>query len=152
MLFRSTIHDNTAIGGKGGGVYSEAVLGPVVGGVPDPVLTIGGRTVIRDNQATDDGGGVYAGEGIIVRMTGRARIEGNRTMGNGGGIYIDGGSLSLIGGVSVVENAAGGVGGGVGVFGLVDGGDLVTRKASGQRVPPTIRGNGAPQAGGVFYM
>ena len=66
----------------------------------------------------DDGGGVFAGEGTVVRMTGRARLEGNRTMGNGGGIYIDNGSLSLIGGVSVVENSAGGVGGGVATFAL----------------------------------
>ena len=151
-LIDMTIRDNDAISGQGGGVFMTAAGGRVNPSVPDPVLTIGGETVIRDNEASDDGGGVHAGEGVAVRMTGRARIEGNSSLGSGGGIYIDNGSLTMIGAVSVVENFATEVGGGVGIFGIVDGGDLVTRKASGQRIPPTIQGNGASQAGGLFYL
>ncbi|MFO1540330.1 MAG: beta strand repeat-containing protein, partial [Chloroflexota bacterium] len=75
--------------GHGGGIYASAALGGV-GSPPSPArLVIRGRTVITDNTAAGDGGGIHADPGMTVRVTGSTRIHANHAT-DGGGISITG--------------------------------------------------------------
>ncbi len=98
-------------------VGNSALYGAGVG------LTYGTVTlrdcVIRDNAATNFGGGVYVYHQVNpgILMDGGA-IEGNRTGGKGGGVYISGSASYAIdyyqfAGVSINSNEASDTGGGV---------------------------------------
>lgn len=73
--------------------------------------------VVSGNEVADDGGGVYARDGCVVRLEAGARIENNRA-GRGGGIALSGAASLEGGGAGEVEtvisgNTAADVGGGI---------------------------------------
>jgi len=68
-------------------------------------------TVVRDNEATGSGGGVFVSSGGTLRITGGSRIEANRAGDHGGGVYADGVVLVYDG--AFLRNSAGASGGGI---------------------------------------
>lgn len=116
------ITNNTAVGTDGGGISVQAgssliIGGNVIGNIADKngggIATFAGcsisGTVIKDNEATLNGGGVYMSSSGGSSLSG-CTTENNVAGENGGGVYLaDGGSLS--GGV-LQNNIAGLLGGG----------------------------------------
>lgn len=70
------ITDNTAANGSGGGVYirnsmpNRTIAGSVTNTVEQEVLDIGSTVVISGNTAGQLGGGIYADNGVTVRLAG----------------------------------------------------------------------------------
>jgi len=87
-VIRSTIRDNTATGGEGGGLLDRGGYVRV------------SHSTISGNQATTGGGISHAGSLELVNST----ISGNGSTGSGGGIYINGPASILSS--TIADNAA----------------------------------------------
>lgn len=128
VLSGSTLVANNRARNAGGGIYavgfySDVLLegGTVVrsnvaenGGGVSTVSTVvlNDRSVVRDNRARDDGGGI---RGIIagIHLNDHASVRGNRAGRDGGGIADFDGATFLRGRARVVHNVAGRHGGGL---------------------------------------
>ena len=98
------IGGNTAKTGSGGGIYilkGDITTGPCI----DPDVTTKSRaTVIKDNKANLNGGGINLGDINDPEAQGNIFLNGDQVLdnvaetGNGGGIYISDGVIDLYGG------------------------------------------------------
>jgi len=158
--------------GHGGGIYAAAAL-PGIGDPPSAArLVIGAGTVIDDNTADGDGGGIHAGPGMTVRVVGNARVHANHAIA-GGGIAMVGSdtkttTLLLRDTASVTGNDAVTNGGGIHASGAVGttvgngasvgtntanlGGGLYIEDAGTLRVSGIVAGNTATLGGGGMYL
>ena len=81
------INDNQATAGSGGGIYCT---GDATTSSYDIRLR---RVDIKGNTATENGGGIYLGQGKISVVNGI--IDNNRADGNGGGVYTHQGNIDI---------------------------------------------------------
>ena len=126
ILIDSQIIDNHALGGDGGGIYCEFDCGAYMV-----------RSVLADNTATGDGGGVFidGSRAYDPNITAyQSDISGNRAGGRGGGI--SGGAL--LSNSIVVNNESAELGGGI-----------ASAQANVRIEGSVIADNRAPIAGGV---
>lgn len=108
VLNNSVVSDNRAeadvfLRGNGGGIITDGIFGGT-----HEVTLINSR--VTDNEAGNDGGGLWIGARDTVTLT-NSRVTENEAANDGGGIF-SGGSLTLRRS-RVNENEAGNVGGGV---------------------------------------
>ncbi|HEY6941475.1 hypothetical protein [Dokdonella sp.] len=148
-LYEADVHDNTAT--NGGGVSVEATPA----GVPQ-LIFVGNAApaAIRDNDATQDGGGLYCANAEVY-CDRYCSISGNAAAGHGGGIAQEACSTSLNPSpstasdpdVGIRANTAVGDGGGVwasgGTFNL---------GSSTPLKPVPVSGNSAGGSGGGLYL
>ena len=81
------INNNQATAGSGGGIYCT-------GDATTTSYDIRLRRVdIKSNTATENGGGIYLGQGKISVVNGI--IDGNSAEGNGGGVYTHQGNIDI---------------------------------------------------------
>ncbi len=143
------VHDNSA--GNGGGISVEATAA----GVPQLIL-VGSRLAmtVRDNQATQDGGGYYC-ENASIYCDRYCLIEGNDAGRNGGGVAQQACQTAIYTSPSTASdphvglrtNTAVGDGGGAWSSGgyFVIGGDAPSR-------PAPVVGNAAGGSGGGIFV
>ncbi len=132
VILRATrVMGNTAPAGSGGGIFATGNV------VVDP------GTVVTDNRAGEDGGGIYLLFGSAVVDS--ASIEGNAAT-EGGGIYNFGSTLTIEGATLLAGNVASIGGGGIAVRSEPGLGIATTSIANS-----TIRGNRAEtgRGGGI---
>jgi hypothetical protein len=143
----STVHDNTALGGTGGGIYTEGLslgfslttravrqklLPPIAG------ITVGDGSSVYHNSA-DVGAGVYVdNDSLLVTATGS--IHDNSASTQGGGVYNNLGIVQFTGHGSLYRNSAPSGGG---VYNL-DGGVAFYDNT-------TAHDNSASTAGGAVF-
>lgn len=128
-------NESTAYGGgmyiSAGNVMSEAIEGK--------------EMVVTENTASQEGGGIYVGEGSFTMNT-TGKIEANiAASGNGGGIYV-GGDFTMMSGTISRNVVTQGNGGGV----FIDGGKLTFSNGSisGNQAGLNHNGNG----GGICLL
>lgn len=118
-LIDMVIRKNSATGADGGGVYMSASLGrPNDTSIHLARLVVKGKTVIEDNTASDNGGGICAREGVTVSIEDTARVRNNKAFEAGGGIWAigttaAGAQLVVTGKSAVLNNVAVDSGGGI---------------------------------------
>jgi len=134
-LVDMVIRGNNASAGNGGGISMEVGLAlPDLPPNPIATLVVSGKTVIENNTAFEDGGGIYAGEGVQVRIEGTAKVRNNKAFGSGGGIWMrgttaKGAQLDIVGKAAITGNIAVGSAGGVSIDD-----DMIATVASKARV------------------
>ena len=148
-LFEADVHDNTAT--NGGGVSIEATAA----GEPQLVL-VGNQApaAMRDNDATQDGGGLYCANASVY-CDRYCRVAGNTAGGKGGGIAQQACNTSLYPSPSIVTdtdvgiraNTAVGDGGGVWASG-----GYFNLGANTPLKPVPVAGNSAGGSGGGVYL
>jgi hypothetical protein len=125
---------------------SRARLGGGLALAPATAATLV-RTTIEDNEAMENGGGVYVPEDASLDLSDSSAVQGNRASGAGGGVCLV--DASLVGGVvsgntvqddPISPTPAGSGGGGVWTQGVC----TITAAE--------ISGNAAPQGAGVMTM
>ncbi|MGN6520730.1 MAG: hypothetical protein ACTHK2_15020 [Dokdonella sp.] len=148
-LFEADVHDNTAT--NGGGVSVEATAA----GAPQLIL-VGNQApaAMRDNTATQDGGGIYCMDASVYcdRYCG---LAGNQAGGRGGGIAQQACATALYPSPSMVidpevgirSNVAVGDGGGVWASG-----GYFNIGAHTPLKPVPVSGNSAGGSGGGLYL
>jgi hypothetical protein len=136
LLVASTIANNS-VRGNGGGLY---IYGGVLYGGANVTLTDG--SIVMDNTAGSEGGGLYVSNFGNVILTGGSRVQGNIARGSGGGLYLVGSSLTVTGGSTVQRNSAAVSGGGLSIA------QSRLTLTGGSSVEGNIARNGS--GGGVF--
>lgn len=150
----------------GGGVRVRITTDSVGSSTSEPILSLDNDTVIAQNSAIGDGGGLYCSSSLTglhsqtsVRI-GASLIMNNDADGNGGGVassgcqrmflYTGGPFFLFIPTAGVLMNTAGGNGGGLYV---TNGGQVQVRGDSyqgfGLDLAPLINGNEAANGGGI---
>ena len=114
-LIDTTVRENSAV--IGGGIHNSRDQGD---------LSLTGASSVSGNDASGDGGGIYADTHGNVELYDKSSVHHNSAGGNGGGIYVGDSVVRLNDRSSVHRNTAGGNGGGVfiaaifAVFDLLD--------------------------------
>jgi hypothetical protein len=127
----TTLANNTAAGGAGGGVYAA--------GMPGFSVALSGVT-LRDNRAATDGGGLYLqpGGGNATLAIANSSFSGNAAgSGAGGGAFAGAGVALAVVGSRFAGDSAGGPGGSLACLGC-----------SGGYVNATLFANGSAAYGG----
>lgn len=160
-------HASNTSNPDGGGVRVRITSNSVGSSTSEPILSLDNDTVIAQNSAIGDGGGLYCSSSLAqgqhiqtsVRI-GAALIMSNDAQGNGGGVasvgcqrlfmYTGGPVALFIPTGGVMMNTAGGNGGGLYVSA---GGEVQVRGDSysgfGLDLAPMINGNEAVNGGGI---
>lgn len=107
-MMDSIIENNHAL--HGGGLFVNA----------NTKLTLSGNLIIRGNQATARGGGIYmptlgVSQSLLgeLNIFGNVKISGNEAGESGGGIYCESNRTSISGEVLISDNSADSAGGGI---------------------------------------
>ena len=75
------------------------------------------QLLVKNNKATEDGGGIYVNNDLIFPDSAVVEISGNISVdGDGGGIHVEDGVLHIAGNFTVANNKAGNNGGGLSVY------------------------------------
>ena len=99
------ISDNTS-GFFGGGIKTKNID-----------LSNIAQLIVKNNEATEDGGGMYVNNDLIFPNNAVVEISGNISIdGDGGGIHVEDGVLHIAGHFTVANNKAGNNGGGLSVY------------------------------------
>ncbi len=127
ILTSGKITGNT--GGSGGGLWTAVNV------------TLGSGVSIYDNEATGNGGGIYASESAQITLSAGNKLYGNTAGGSGGGVHLGSNSkLTLSAGAEISGNSATVNGGGVSALSnstlTLNGGE--------------ITGNEARNGGGIY--
>ena len=101
-LIDTTVRENSAV--IGGGIHNSRDQGD---------LSLTGASSVSGNDASGDGGGIYADTHGNVELHDKSSVHNNSAGGNGGGIYVGDSVVRLNDTSSVHRNTAGGNGGGV---------------------------------------
>lgn len=99
-LMNASIADNSAPAGSGGGLFL------------DGAQLRAEHSIIRDNSALFSGGGLFAENNAMVLLN--TTLSGNRVEGgDGGALYLDSGAIANLNHVTMADNFASNLGGGV---------------------------------------
>jgi CSLREA domain-containing protein len=133
--------DSVTIRGAGAGLtvidgQQQDRVFDVIGTAPSPIKVVFQGLTIRNGDVTGSGGGVRVADADLVVRD--CVVSGNRASVAGGGVSDGGltgvGTVTVVG-TTVARNAAGGIGGGIAVFGdgsvLAVSGSTVRRNVSG---------------------
>ncbi len=104
----------------------------------------GKKMLVTGNKASQDGGGIYIGEGSF-KMSNKGEIVSNVATGNGGGVYL-GGDFTMMSGTISGNEAENGNGGGI----FIDGGKLIFNNGSISSNSAGLQNNG--NGGGICLL